>query len=438
MKRIFASLLASIFVFSAIIGYAGELENAGKRIQEALTIIEEEYYKKLTPEQEKAIIQGLEESLNKIVRDNLDRFSFFRLAPQGKTTLERLGEKFVGIGVGLSAHPEDEIEFLKELETHLKKRQQLPETDPEYETLIQKEGQILIKRYGIVGERGIYITQVFKNGGAHLAGVKRGWSIVAVQNQKGELKKAAGMETKDVLDLIKGTYLEKSSENTNVRIKFRKPDSTEVVLQILRKTVARETVWGEMKTNDIGYVQITAFSPDTAKGFEDIVFELKKQGMKKLVIDVRNNPGGLENAVDGVLDRLVPPGRIMLFHEKRGKKEIAFYSDYSVPVIFEGPIAVLINRNSASSSEILAGVLKDYGLAKIVGEKTFGKGLVQSNWGMESGGEAYITTYEYIFPVSGYRVHGKGVEPHVPATDDRLTLKDEALDMALEVLKHSK
>ena len=436
MKKMSAFLFALIFVFSASFVYADELKDLGKRLQEALTIIEEGYYKELTPENKKAFTQGLEKTLNEIVYKKLDPHSFFRLTPQEKTTSGKSGENYVGVGVSISAHPEDTTEYLKELKTLSGKRISNPITEAEHKIWEQEMKLIFSKAQGlIIGKRGIYIKQVFKNSGAHLAGVKRGWSIVSVEDEKGKMENVAGMEHKNATGLIKGEYLKKGSENTTVRIRFAKPDGEEVVLQILRKATALETVWGEMKTDDIGYIQIISFGLDTAKGFEDAVSELKKRGMKKLMIDVRNNSGGLENATDGVLDRLVPPGRIMLFHEKRGQKDIVFYSDYSVPVIFEGPIVVLTNENSASASEVLAGVLKDHNLATIVGEKTYGKGLVQSNGKMENGGEFYITTFEYILPVSGHRVQGKGIEPHISVADDPLTLKDEPLEMAIEVLK---
>ena len=194
-----------------------------------------------------------------------------------------------------------------------------------------------------------------------------------------------------------------------------------------------------MFEDGIGYVHIDSFETETAAQFEEAVKDLENQGMKALIIDVRYNPGGMVTAVVQILDDILPEGTVVYTEDKNGNRQ-----DYtsSGDTYLDYPLAVLINGESASASEILAGAVKDYQYGTLIGTTTFGKGIVQTIFPLEDGDAVKLTTAKYFTPNGNY-IHGVGIGPDIELEyeylDKDATSYDEAYDnqiqKAIEVLK---
>jgi carboxyl-terminal processing protease len=193
-----------------------------------------------------------------------------------------------------------------------------------------------------------------------------------------------------------------------------------------------------MLDNSIGYISISEFDEVTAEQFRSAIEDLDKQGQKGLVIDVRNNPGGLLDTVVDMLNRMLPEGLIVYTEDKYGIREEKT-SDGKEE--FNKPVVVLINGNSASASEIFAGAMQDYEKATIVGTTSFGKGIVQSIIPLRDGTAIKITVSKYFTP-KGQDIHGVGIQPDVTVElDEALQNKvvvdkaeDNQLQKAMEIL----
>lgn len=201
-----------------------------------------------------------------------------------------------------------------------------------------------------------------------------------------------------------------------------------------------------MLDDSIGYVRITAFNSadvedetakDTYDEFSESLNILKEQGMKSLVLDLRGNPGGSLDVVIKIADELLPYGIITYTEDKNGKRQDYTSNEGELGM----PIAVLVDNSSASASEVLTGALKDFEKAKIVGEKTFGKGIVQTMFNLSDGSGLTVTTSKYYSP-NGTCIHGIGIEPDVVVEMDsekqisELTYdEDIQLQKAVEILK---
>ena len=191
-----------------------------------------------------------------------------------------------------------------------------------------------------------------------------------------------------------------------------------------RKNVELPSITSKMLDGGIGYIQISEFQSKTEEQFKSALADLKKQGMKSLIVDVRSNPGGLITAAANILDQILPEGTVVYTEDKYGKRE-----DYaSDSKCLKCPIAVLVNENSASASEIFAGAIKDYNYGTLIGTKTFGKGIVQTVFPLEDGDAVKITTAKYYTPKGNY-IHGVGIEPDINLTYKYSGPEDEAYDM---------
>src|SRR5699024_8429955 len=171
----------------------------------------------------------------------------------------------------------------------------------------------------------------------------------------------------DVVSKVKG------KEGTKVTLTFQRGDDTKEYT-FTRKSVENPTVDTKMLSGNIGYLSISEFDEITVEQFEDGLKDLQKQGAKSLIIDLRDNPGGLLSAVVDIADDILPKGKIVYTEDKNGKKK---YYNAEDDDQLNMPLCVLVNGNSASASEILAGAIKDRDAGTLVGEKTFGKGIVQ-------------------------------------------------------------
>ena len=212
----------------------------------------------------------------------------------------------------------------------------------------------------------------------------------------------------------------------------------EVDFNLIRASIVLETIKTEMLEPDIGYIRITSFEERTSDDFRKALKELVSRGIKGLVIDLRDNPGGLVDSSVEIADRLLSEGIITYTEDRRGSK--VYYKSDSNHI--EIPYTVLINGNSASASEILAGAIKDNEGGVLIGTRTYGKGIIQSISRLESGDAVKLTVMQYFSP-NGSIIHKVGIEPDyvVEITEDdfvdgMLTRQnDRQLQKALEVLK---
>lgn len=164
-----------------------------------------------------------------------------------------------------------------------------------------------------------------------------------------------------------------------------------------------------MLEDNIGYISIYEFTEQTVPQYETAFEELQSQGMERMIIDVRNNPGGLLTSVCDLLEDMLPEGLIVYTEDKEGERQ-EYTCDGENEL--DMPLVVLVNGNSASASEIFAGAIQDYGTGTLVGTTTFGKGIVQSLIPFTDGSAVKTTTAKYYTP-SGRCIHGTGIEPDV-------------------------
>lgn len=251
---------------------------------------------------------------------------------------------------------------------------------------------------------------------------------------------AAGLEVGDIISEVDGTEtLSKSTEEVAKMVKG--PKGTSVSITVLRSgesltfSVTRDqitvpTVTSEMLSDGIGYLKISEFSDVTPAQFDENYAKLKKDGMKSMIIDLRSNPGGTVSAVNQIASELLPEGLIFYMEDKDGKRE-----EYKCPgADFDLPLVVLVNEYSASASEILAGAIQDAGIGKLVGTKTYGKGVVQNLYPLGDGSGIKITIAGY-FTRNGRNIHKTGIEPDYVVELDKEKYEKDETDTQLEKAK---
>lgn len=297
------------------------------------------------------------------------------------------------------------------------------------------------------------ITNVFEDSPAEKAGLLRGDVIGEVD----------GVKIADIdPDLLVSQYI-RGKEGTYVELTVLR-DGRQEKLHIQRGIVAVATVESRMLEGGLGYIQVKEFDNVTAEQFKTAVGRLEDEGMKQLVIDLRNNPGGVLDAAVEMAAYLLPEdkmdGTIVSTADKHGRGTRYYCSggrllaesndgskeDQSYPREdghqLDIPIAILLNGYSASSSEVFAGALRDYGAAKLVGTTSFGKGIVQSVMQLNDGSAVKVTVAHYYTP-GGFDLHGKGLEPDVEEELDEAlqnqaeipSEEDNQLKKAVEVLR---
>lgn len=242
-----------------------------------------------------------------------------------------------------------------------------------------------------------------------------------------------GQDINVVVSKIKGP------EGTTVKIGFKHENKGEIdYINIERRTIEVAMLEHSMLEDNIGYIWIYEFEGKTLSQFNSAYDELKKDGMKGLIIDLRDNPGGDLDCVVKLSDKFLDEGTIVYTKTKNGKGE-TFKSDAKCEKL---PIVIITNENSASASEILTGSLKDRGVAKVVGKTTFGKGIVQALFELNDGSGVKITESEYYLP-NDECIHGVGIDPdyevdldyeayHKDGTDAQ---KDKAIEVMKELIK---
>ncbi|MBO4559291.1 MAG: S41 family peptidase, partial [Lachnospiraceae bacterium] len=247
--------------------------------------------------------------------------------------------------------------------------------------------------------KAMTIVTPFTNSPAYNAGLCSGDQIVAVDGES-----VIGEDLSDVVTKIKGL------EGTTVNITVLR-DGQEITFTVKRARIEVEFVSYKMLDDKIGYILVSEFEETTADQFSAAIADLQKKGMKGLVVDIRNNPGGLYNIVCDMLDRILPKGSLLVYTEDKYGRKAYEYAETTDTV--DIPIAVIVNGNSASASEIFSGALQDYGKAVIVGTQSFGKGIVQSVIPIMYDGSGVKLTSSRYFTPNGVCIHGTGITPDV-------------------------
>ncbi|MFI3171067.1 MAG: S41 family peptidase [Eubacteriales bacterium] len=253
----------------------------------------------------------------------------------------------------------------------------------------------------------------------------------------------AGLLDGDILEMVNGVEVTgeeltnvvaqvKGEEGTDVEITvYRSSEMESITVSVTRGVVENPTVSYELKEENIGYIQVSEFDTVTYSQFKEALEDLETQGMEGLIIDLRSNPGGSLDTVCAMLELLLPEGIIVYTEDKDGNRNEVYSTGENE---FDKPMAVLINGYSASASEIFAGAIQDYGIGQIVGETSYGKGVVQQMISLPDDTMLKITVSEYFTPL-GRNIHGIGIEPDVEVSYDYNDLEtDEQLEKAMEVV----
>ena len=261
----------------------------------------------------------------------------------------------------------------------------------------------------------ITIVKTFKKGSGAEEGMLPGDMIYKIEG-----KKIEGLELSKVVSQIKG------EEGTFVKVTVLR-NGKEIEFNLERRKLEVDTVTSRMEEKDgkkIGYIAVSEFDEVTVSQFKSALKELEKEGMQGLVIDLRDNPGGLLDVTCEMLDRMIKKGILVYTVDKNGKRVDEEATDN---LSFDKPVAILVNGNSASASEVFSGAMKDYKAATLVGTNTFGKGIVQSIVPFEDGTAMKVTVSKYYTP-NGVNIHGTGIKPDVVEELNKEALKDGKLD----------
>ena len=266
------------------------------------------------------------------------------------------------------------------------------------------------------GEGGVLLVDVYDNGAGYQAGLRSGDRVVNVDGRD-----ITDMELSSAVALIKG------DKGTSVTLEVIR-GTERLTFSAVRDAVEAKTVSYTLLDNNIGYLSISQFEEVTTKQFKAAVEDLQSQGMKGLVIDIRNNPGGLLDTVVGMLKYMLPDGLIVYTEDKQGNRKEYKGQDNDE---FNLPLAVIVNGNRASASEIFAGAIQDYGKGTIIGTQTYGKGIVQTVKPLTDGSAIKFTIAKYFTP-KGQDIHGKGVTPDMVVEYDTDADVDTQLDAAIK------
>lgn len=325
-------------------------------------IVEGDFYKEVSEED---LVQG---SIKGMFSGLGDIYSQYYTKEEFESLKEQTSGSFVGIGVYIS-----------------------PTSDDDYITIIAPIE-------GSPAEKG---------------GIKSGDKIIKVDDQN-----VYANDSDKAISMIKG------KAGTEVKLTLKRGEE-ELDLKIKREEIISKSVDSKVLEDGIGYMKITSFNENTYKEFTEALNNLKKENMKGLVLDLRNNPGGLLDICSEIADDLIGEGTIVYTKDNKGDKEYIKSDSNKLGL----PIAVLVNEGSASASEILTAAIVDNDEGIAIGTTTFGKGLVQSVRELKDGTGYKLTTAQYFTPNDNY-IHGKGIEPKIIEKDE-----NKQLDVAVNWIK---
>ena len=277
---------------------------------------------------------------------------------------------------------------------------------------------------------GVQIAECYEGGPGADAGLQTGDVITAINDTD-----VTDMELSDVVSLIR-----ENKDKTIVLTVFRENEEKSREISVDVTDVELPSVFGEMLDKKTGYIQITQFTGVTPQQYKDMFTELKDKGMERLVIDLRDNPGGLLTSVCDILREILPEGLIVYTEDKDGNREEETCDGKNK---LNMPLAVLVNENSASASEIFAGAVQDHGVGTIVGTTTYGKGVVQELRQLSDGSAVKLTVSNYYTP-NGNSINKVGIKPDVEVklasvllNKDEITHEeDNQLQKALNVIEN--
>ena len=279
-------------------------------------------------------------------------------------------------------------------------------------------------------EGGVQIVQCYEGGPGEEAGLKEGDVISAIDGQD-----ITESSVSDVASMIRD-----SDAKSTILTVHRENVEDPLTITVPITDVELPSVFHEMLDSGIGYIRITEFKAVTVEQYKTAFQDLKDQGMKKMIVDLRDNPGGLLDSVSDILRQILPEGLIVYTEDKNGNREEETCDGKNA---LDMPLAVLVNENSASASEIFAGAVQDYGIGRIVGTTTYGKGIVQSIRTLSDGSAVKLTVSKYYTP-KGHNIHKTGITPDVEEKLDPNLLnksdyshaEDNQLQKAIQVLEN--
>ena len=270
-------------------------------------------------------------------------------------------------------------------------------------------------------DEGTIVAGVMDDSPAAEAGVQRGDLIQAINGTS-----TKGMSLEDISKTIRGPV------DTTVTLTLGRDGGSQEVA-IIRRQIHMKTVGGQMiEGTDVGYIRVAIFSENTGEEFTRQYQELRKQGMKRMILDLRNNPGGIVDQAVAVASNFVPKDSVIVSFTSRSGEESEYKANGSGDTI---PLVVLINENSASASEIVSGAIQDLKLGPVIGTKSYGKGTVQGVYPIDSDDAIKLTVAKYR-TASGREIDGVGIQPDIEVQLQPNDPEDYQYEKALEVVQN--
>ena len=301
----------------------------------------------------------------------------------------------------------------------------------EYTEYLTKEeyGELMTNVTGNYVGIGVYMSQdryenvvillPIEGSPAEEIGLKTGDIITKVNGEE-----CTGMDLSLVASKVKG------EEGTTVNLEISREGETFNVT-VERRTVKINQIKSEILENNIGYIQILSFDENCSKEFEEKLDEMLQKNIKSLIVDVRDNGGGIVQEATSIAELFIPKDKTIMIELGKDSEEKVVKTEKDTKIDSNMKVIILANGNSASASEILVGALKENEVANVIGTKTFGKGVMQEILPVATGGALKVTIQEFRTP-NGNVINKKGIEPNIEIEDDSKTEKDEQLQKAIE------
>ena len=296
--------------------------------------------------------------------------------------------------------------------------------DPEDQSDLSESTMCKFGGVGIViGTKGSFIEIIspIDDTPAYRAGLQAGDIILKIDDQN-----------VNQIDLEEGVKLMRGAPGTKINLTIGRPDIAPFVVEITREIITIVSAKGLLLEEGIGYIRISQFQNPTAELVDEIVLELVTENgaeLDSLILDLRNNPGGLLNSSIDVANLFIDREGIVVYTEGRTPSSKVSFSTKAGDILNGAPIVVLMNKGSASASEIVAGALQDHKRAIIMGQESFGKGSVQSMLGLNDGFGLKLTTARYYTP-SGKSIQATGISPDIYLEDNTLSSFEDAINLS--------